>query len=1046
MSTPTIYGILTVRAAGGQDEIPILQPLLELGRSRDSDVLLEDRGVSRRHARLRALPRGWEIQDQGSENGTAVDGQPLPRRRPSPLQPGAVVEIGAFELLVRPGTDGVPPPSLGEKVRIEAEPKPGLAIYEDGTLLKLQLMGSVVTLGRGSDNDVVLSSAMVSRQHARVEWTGKAFRIVDLDSTHGLLHEGQRVSHKELEDGDVVRIGDQVTIQFRAFIGFLPVKRAKPEILTQRLPTGQEPLRIGRAPDNQIVLDHPQISRYHALVERMGAGRYRLRDLKSMNGVFVNNKGVDEAWLRPGDEIQIGPFRLRMQEEGIGQLPDAGLRVDAIRLQQWVTREKNLLQDISLSIYPQELVALVGLSGAGKTTLMNALSGFWPVSHGTVRVNGVNLYRSFDLFRNELGYVPQQDIVHTELTVHEALDYAARLRMPADTSPAERRHRIREVLRDLDLAAQQHQAIQKLSGGQLKRVSIGVELLTKPRLFFLDEPTSGLDPGTEYGMMKLMRRLADQGRTIVLITHATKNVMLCDKVVFIVRGGYVAYYGPPEAALDYFNRYRTAQERREKDMEFDNIYIILEDRARGTPKRWAERYRRSPAYNEYVVDRIREGKQATRPRGLSATAVARRLFAGSGRRISAWRQLGILSARNLRILTRDRLSLLLMLLVPLLVGSFGFIWSRDLLDPVTGDAAKVLTLLFSDGLITILIGSISAVLQIVRENDIYKRERIVGLRIGPYVLSKVWIGVVLALYQALVIMACRLVFVDLKLPGAGAYLAVYVTLVLGVLSGYLMGLAISAGAPNLNVAMLLVIVVLIPQFLFAGVLLPLELIPGGDIISTAASTRWAFEGLVNITTMGDELVADPCWDDRAKHDVGTELGWNTILGQSDEEKRAAGCLCMGSAIFETCRAFPGILGPDFYDAEVQAALADTEPTQPPTPTPYPTLTPYPKPSSSRQMDAYMQRLEAQGQTYQDLRQQQGDEYQEQMVAFGDQKADWERQREGAIRGAEGMLKSVFQDYGQAFKGKVGPRWATMGVIMAVLLVVIVILQKRKDNV
>jgi hypothetical protein len=98
------------------------------------------------------------------------------------------------------------------------------------------------------------------------------------------------------------------------------------------------------------------------------------------------------------------------------------------------------------------------------------------------------------------------------------------------------------------------------------------------------------------------------------------------------------------------------------------------------------------------------------------------------------------------------------------------------------------------------------------------------------------------------------------------------------------------------------------------------------------------------------------------------------------------------------------------------------------------------------MDAYMQRLEAQGQTYQDLRQQQGDEYQEQMVAFGDQKADWERQREGAIRGAEGMLKSVFQDYGQAFKGKVGPRWATMGVIMAVLLVVIVILQKRKDNV
>ena len=1044
MSGSQTYAILSVRVSAGQDEIPIHKQVLELGRSRDSDVLLEDPGVSRRHARLSVLPLGLEIQDQGSENGTLVNGQPLPRRRPCPLGPGDVVEIGGFQLAVRPATGDADPPFLGERVRIESRCRPGLAILAEGRLLKVPLTEPRLTLGRGSECDVSLPSGVVSRQHAHLEWTGEGYRILDLGSRHGLVSRGQRVREKHLADGDVLRIGDQVTIEYRDFVGFVPIARPKPVVLTRRLPTGQQPLRIGRANDNQIVLDHPQISRYHALVERMGAGRYRIRDLKSTNGVFVNHEQVTEAWLRKDDEIQVGPFRLRMQEEAIGQLRDTGLRLDASRLQQRVSEDKNLLQDISLSIYPQELVALVGLSGAGKTTLMNALSGFWPATRGAVWVNGVNLYHNFDLFRNELGYVPQQNIVHMELTVHEALDYAAQLRMPADTSAVERKRRIGEVLRDLDLSAQQHQAIHKLSGGQLKRVSIGVELLTKPRLFFLDEPTSGLDPGTEYGMMKLMRHLADQGRTIVLITHATKNVMMCDKVVFIVRGGHVAFFGPPEEALTYFDRYRTSQERREKDMEFDNIYIILEDKARGSPKRWAERYRRSRAFQTHVVERLRERKRVTRPKGLTATAAARRLFAGTGRRISAWRQLAILSGRNLNILTRDRLSLVLMLLVPVLVGAFGFIWSRRLLDPVDGDAAKVLTMLFADGLVTILIGAISSVLQIVRENDIYKRERIVGLRIGPYVLSKVWIGIVLALYQALVFLIFRLLFVDLRLPGPGAYLAVYITLFLGVLSGYLMGLAISAGAPSLNVAMLLVIVVLIPQFLFAGVLMPLDLIPGGDVISTGTSTRWAFEALVNLTTMGDELEADPCWDGRPKYDEGGQLGWNTLLSDSDERKRAAGCLCMGSAIFETCREFPGILGPDLYDAEVQAALSGTEPAQPPTPTPFPTLTPNPRPSSSREMDAYMRRLEEQGQEYQALREAQGDEYSEQMKAYGDQKADWLRQREGAIRGAEGMLKNIFDNYGRSFIGAVGSRWVAMATIMVVLLALILVLQKRKD--
>src|SRR5262249_32093625 len=196
----------------------------------------------------------------------------------------------------------------------------------------------------------------------------------------------------------------------------------------------------------------------------------------------------------------------------------------------------------------------------------------------------------YDLFRGEIGYVPQRDIVHMELTPQSALDYAAQLRMPPDTTRAERQGRVQEVLADLDLGERKSAPISQLSGGQLKRVSIGVELLTKPRLFFLDEPMSGLDPGTEYEMMKLLRQLADQGRTVVLITHATKNVMLCDKVAFLARGGYLSYFGPPDAALAYFDQYRTARERREKEMEFDDIYSILDDPRRGTPAEWAARF------------------------------------------------------------------------------------------------------------------------------------------------------------------------------------------------------------------------------------------------------------------------------------------------------------------------------------------------------------------------------------------------------------------------------------------------------------------------
>jgi pSer/pThr/pTyr-binding forkhead associated (FHA) protein len=287
-------GILQIQGAGsGQhpDEHPLLKPVLDIGRSADCDLMLDDPRVSRRHARLSYAAQGFQIQDLGSANGTLVNGQPLPPRRPSPLSPGDVVQVGSFQLAIRLATpEAPPPPVLGERLRISAQPQPGLAVYTQGRLTKFPLEKPQMTLGRQADNDLVIPANVVSGHHARLEWIGHTYRIVDLGSTNGLVYNGQRVPAIDLADGDTAYITDQVAIRYLASIGLLPAVEKEQEVITKRLPTDEQPVRIGRANDNQIVLDHPQVSRYHAIVERMGVGRYRIRDLKSTNGVFVNNK------------------------------------------------------------------------------------------------------------------------------------------------------------------------------------------------------------------------------------------------------------------------------------------------------------------------------------------------------------------------------------------------------------------------------------------------------------------------------------------------------------------------------------------------------------------------------------------------------------------------------------------------------------------------------------------------------------------------------------------------------------------------------------
>jgi len=297
------------------------------------------------------------------------------------------------------------------------------------------------------------------------------------------------------------------------------------------------------------------------------------------------------------------------------------------------------------------------------------------------------------------------------------------------------------------------------------------------------------------------------------------------------------------------------------------------------------------------------------------------------RQVSSFRQFLILSARNLRIMAQDKIGLALMLAVAPMIGLMDFIWGRELFDLERGNAGQIITMLFMMGLIGILTGALSSVREIVKEVDIYRRERTVVLRLLPYIMSKVWVGVVLAAYQATVFLISKKVFVNPQLEDGG-YLSMYVTIFLCTLSGYMLGLLISAASPNQNIALFLVVIVLVPQFLFAGALLPRDLMPGGEALSAVTSTRWAFSALVRTTGIGTDIINDPCW--QLPRDQWDDL--------SQEDKDGLGCRCMGVQMFELCR-FPGIRSADFYDEAAREALAAHKPVEPPTPTPHPTFTP-----------------------------------------------------------------------------------------------------------
>ncbi|MEG3844917.1 FHA domain-containing protein, partial [Microcoleus sp. herbarium14] len=715
--------------------------------------------------------------------------------------------------------------------------RPYLVLSSQGEVLQLELKQPQHVLGRDRTRaDLMLPEAWraVSGVHAVLRQKGDNYWIYDGDgqkpSTNGLFVDRTRITPNDgycLQNGTEIKIGldpkNQVLVTY-----FNPTAKAAALPNKQSIPLKNRSVLLGRDPNASLQLDSPLVSRRHATIDLDSRGNYILQD-HSVNGVFVNGQRVaNSVQLSEGDAIRIGPFTLTYLS-GMLEMQDRGaqIRLDADSL---VIPKR--LDRITLAIEPGQFVALVGGSGAGKSTLMRTLLGIEKTTNGAVFLNGDNLRQNFNIYRNQIGYVPQDDIVHFDLTVEEVLSYAAKLRLPPDTDV---KQVVAKTLEDIEMSHRRTAFVKQLSGGQRKRVSIGVELLADPKLFFLDEPTSGLDPGLDKKMMQLLRKLASQGRTVILVTHATANITMCDRIVFMGRGGRLCYFGPPAEALDFFDV---------KTGDFADIYNELET-GETKVQSWAEKFSQSPYYQRYIVNHFSTGN----PDGKTPAAPSKPKSA------SFVKQLVLLAQRYFQLISRDLVNLGLALLTAPIGISLLRLAVRDK-DPLIGApepslAPLAMRVLFVFTCAAIWVGLATSLQEIVKESAIYLRERLVNLGLFAYLGSKLFILSGLAVLQTLLMVGVILIAFKSPEPSLISWpVGVSITTFLTLMSCLSLGLVVSAIVKNGSQANSALPLLLLPQIIFSGVLFKMEGV--ASKFSWLMLSRWsvgAYGSLVNVNAM-----------------------------------------------------------------------------------------------------------------------------------------------------------------------------------------------------
>jgi ABC transport system ATP-binding/permease protein len=612
---------------------------------------------------------------------------------------------------------------------------PALVVRTKGTVRTLRPGGSY-QVGRDPAAEIQVDDARVSWRHAVLRTDENGWIFEDLGSTNGTFVGGRRVRRAGIEGEIVFLLGNAET--------GAPLACSVPPMMDQRTGVDRDPtsiikvkartLRIGRAPDNDIVLSDLIVSRYHAELRKSGGGQHEIVDLGGHNGTFVNGLRVTSAVLKESDLVGIGRATFRLVGDELREFVDTGdVSLIAQDLVVRTSKGKVLLDHVSFPIPERCLVGVIGPSGAGKSTLLGAVTGTRPATEGTVHYDHRDLYTHYPELRHRIGLVPQADILHTQLPTRRALRYAAELRFPGDTSRSERDRRVDEVIDELSLTAHCNTRTAAMSGGQQKRVNVALELLTKPSLLFLDEPTSGLDPGLDKSVMELMSGLAKDGRTVIIVTHSVINLDVCDRLLVLVPGGRVAFYGPPTDGLRYFEKAGWAEVFQSFEAEPD--------------RDWAGDFKRSPYYAENVAgglaQQVPEGARESpgrppAPRGALA-------------------QVSTLCRRYLSVIASDRSYLILLGVMPLVIGALlRAVPSPDGLAGKPGTNAGASTVLLVLIIGACFIGAANSVRELVKERPIYARERAAGLSSGTYLFSKLIVLGVISGLQGLVLVVLGL--------------------------------------------------------------------------------------------------------------------------------------------------------------------------------------------------------------------------------------------------------------------------------------------------
>jgi ABC-type multidrug transport system ATPase subunit len=528
-----------------------------------------------------------------------------------------------------------------------------------------------------------------------------------------------------------------------------------------------------------------------------------------------------------------------------------------------VTQGRTTLHDVSFSVAPGEVVAIVGGSGAGKTTLLETMVGIRPPAAGEVRIAGAQ-------GRSDVGYVPQDDIIHRDLPLARTLRYAAQLRLPASTAPDMVDRTVDEALAALDLAERETVRVGSLSGGQRKRASIAVEMLTRPAVFFLDEPTSGLDPATAREVLRLLRRLAGAGTTIVLTTHSPTDIDLCDRIVFLARDGYLAFVGTPAEARRHFDT---------GDLTVAYERLALED----TPETWAQRFasvrRRSDGHDAWHVSGA--PPRVPQPSASNQPDPPDRHDPLAPSRAGPLRQWAVLTRRSADLLIRNRLTLAVLVGSPALVITMMAVLFRpgafDAAATSPGEATQTVFWLAFAGF---FFGLTYGLLQIVGEMAILRRERLAGLHVTAYVGAKVTVLTPVLVAVAGGMLAVLRVLDRLPSAGGSVYAALLVTLTLEALAALALGLLASASVTDAAQATLALPMLCFPQVLFAGAIVSVPDMAGpGQVMSVGLANRWAFESLGRALEL-DRLVVSlsPASAHHAAFAGSPIEGWAVLAG------------------------------------------------------------------------------------------------------------------------------------------------------------------------